>query len=72
MHALIGFISFFAIALIGWAIAEVKGKADNYVENADEKKAMETYLANQKKGGYQEMNIRDVIKNISTKGFSAQ
>ena len=72
MNALIGFLCFFAIALAGWAIAELKGKTDSYADNEDELKAMNTYLENQKKGGYEEMSIRDVVKNISTKGFSAQ
>lgn len=71
MNALLGFICFFAVALIGWAIAELKGKADNYVENTDEQKAMQTFLDNQRKGGYEEMSIHDVVKSISTKGFSA-
>ena len=71
MNALLGFICFFTVALIGWAIAELKGKADNYVENTDEQKAMQTFLDNQRKGGYEEMSIRDVVKSISTKGFSA-
>ena len=52
-------------------IAEVKMKVDNYNLSEDEKAAMTAFLDNQRKGGYEEMNIRDVVKNISTKGFSA-
>jgi len=71
MEALLGFLVFFAVALVGWAIAELKAKADSYVSTECEDKAMQTYLDNQRKGGYEEMGIREVIKNISTKGFSA-
>ena len=71
MEALYGFLAFFAIALIGWAIAELKAKADNYVSTEQEDAAMQAYLDGQKKNGYTEQSIRDVIKSISTKGFSA-
>ncbi len=71
MEALYGFLAFFAIALIGWAIAELKAKADNYVSTEQEDAAMQAYLDGQKKNGYTEQSIRDVIKSIATKGFSA-
>ena len=64
-------MAFFAIALIGWAIAELKAKADNYVSTEQEDAAMQAYLDGQKKNGYTEQSIRDVIKSIATKGFSA-
>ena len=71
MDALVIFLIFFAIAIAGWMIAEVKMKVDNYNLSEDEKAAMTAFLDNQRKGGYEEMNIRDVVKNISTKGFLA-
>lgn len=71
MNALVIFLIFFAISLVGWCIAEIKANNDVYSENDAEKSAMSQFLDNQKKGGYEEMSIRDVIKNISTKGFSS-
>ncbi len=60
---------FFAAALIGWALAEIKGKACKYVEN-EEEKAVDARLAQQlHQDGFHELTIKDVIKNISTKGF---
>ena len=68
-YAIIGFVGFFAIAIIGWAIAEMKAKACTYQKNEEEieaeRKAAELLHTN----GFSEMSIRDVVKNISTKGF---
>lgn len=60
---------FFAAALAGWAIAELKGKACNYELN-EEEQAVNQQLAEQlHKNGFTELSIKDVIKSISTKGF---
>ena len=60
---------FFAAALAGWAIAELKGKACEY-EQEEEEKAVDCQLAEQlHKNGFTELSIKDVIKSISTKGF---
>lgn len=60
---------FFAAALAGWAIAELKGKACNYEQN-EEEQAVNQQLAEQlHKNGFTELSIKDVIKSISTKGF---
>ena len=60
---------FFAVALVGWALAELKGKTCNYEKNDDEK-AVDQQLAEQlHKNGFVELSIKDVIKSISTKGF---
>ena len=68
-YTIIGFVAFFAVAIIGWGIAEMKGKSCVYQmneeEEAAEKKAAE--LLHEK--GFNEMDIHDVVKNISTKGF---
>ena len=60
---------FFAAALVGWAIAELKGKACEYEQN-EEEQAVNQQLAEQlHKNGFTELSIKDVIKSISTKGF---
>ena len=58
--------AFVAVALAGWAVAEAKGKACTYQQDKMEQEALERY---QHAGDYQEMNIGDVIRIISTKGF---
>ncbi|MBR6979541.1 MAG: hypothetical protein IKH88_06880 [Prevotella sp.] len=61
---------FFAAALVGWILAELKGKMCNYVKN-DEEEAVDQQLAEQlHKNGFVELSIKDVIKSISTKGFT--
>ena len=62
---------FFAAAFIGWAIAEMKGKACNYVQNEDEKTVDENLAQQLHENGFHELNIKDVMKSISTKGFDA-
>ena len=70
-YALIGLVALMAIALIGWALAELKAKSCNYEQNQmeiDEDKRLADQLH---KNGFVELGIKDVIKNISTKGFKA-
>ena len=62
---------FFAAALVGWAIAEMKGKACEYVQN-EEEAAVDARLAQKlHEDGFHELTIKDVMKSISTKGFDA-
>ncbi len=68
---IIGFAVFFIVALIGWAIAELKGKTCNYTNNEQEDAVEQAAAEQLHKNGFTEMTIRDVVKNISTKGFSA-
>ena len=69
--AILGIVALIAIALVGWAIAEAKYKAISYERNAEEEasEAQAAQLLHQ--NGYTELSIKDVIKTISTKGFSA-
>ena len=71
MTALLGLVAIVAVALAGWAVAEAKGKACTYTNNADEAAALAHTREAQKQAGYTELGIRDVIKTISTKGFKA-
>lgn len=71
MEALIVFAVIVAVALIGWAIAEIKGKVCAYNNDEAELEAQQRVLDGQKDSGYTEMGISDVVKNISTKGFDA-
>jgi chorismate mutase len=71
MTTIIGIITFIVVALLGWAIAELKPKAFKYQENEEEEAVLEQARQQLEKNGYQEQDIHDVIQNISTKGFKA-
>ena len=69
MNALIGLIVLFAVAIIGWAIAEMKYKAFTRSEKDVEE---EELLENEHRAqGFKEMNIRDIMRNNSTNGYNA-
>lgn len=71
MTVLIGLAVLAVVALIGWMIAEGKEKAFKYHQSEDESAALQNTRDAQKAADYEEMNIKDVIKTISTKGFDA-
>ncbi len=71
MTVLIGLLAFVVLALVGWAIAEGKDKVFSYHNNDEELEALQRTRDAQKQADYGEMNIKDVIRTISTKGFSA-
>jgi len=69
LGTIIALAIFFAAALVGWAIAELKGRSCEYEQN-EEEQAVNQQLADQlHKNGFTELSIKDVIKSISTKGF---
>ncbi len=65
MNALIGLAAFVAAALVGWGIAELKAKTFHYDRNEEEVESEAKSAANITP----ELGIKDVIENISTKGF---
>ena len=71
MTALIFFAAIVAVALIGWAFAELKSKACTYHNDDAELEAQQRVLDSQKANDYTEQDINDVVKSISTKGFDA-
>ena len=68
---IIGFAVFVAAALVGWGIAELKGKSCNYTNNEQEDEVEKAAAEQLHKNGFSEMNIGDIKETISTKGFSA-
>lgn len=69
--ALIGFILFVVIALVGWAIAELKNKAIHFEHSeaeAEGEKEMEEHFMQH--GGH-EQDLKDLLKYNSTKGYNA-
>lgn len=71
MTALEGFISFVVIALVGWAIAEVKYRTISFHHSSQEDAVNEKAAATLKKDGYKENSIRDILKTITFKGYKA-
>ena len=70
MNALIGLIVLFAVAIIGWAIAEMKYKTFTFTRS--EKDVEEELLENEHRAQeFKEMNIRDIMRNNSTNGYNA-
>lgn len=71
MNALIGFILLLVVALIGWGIAALKYNVLPYTKNEDEVEKDKADKAKLAKEGYDEMNIKDVMRIISTDGYQA-
>ena len=71
MNTIIGIIAFVVVALVGWAIAELKGKTMGYNHDELEKEVLNQQRQALEKNGFSELNIKDVIRTISTTGYSA-
>lgn len=71
MTPIIVFIAFIVVALIGWAIAEGKSKAVTFAHSKEETEEAELIEREQREEGFVEKNLRDILKNNSTKGFNA-
>ena len=71
MNALIGFIALIVVALVGWAIAEFKYKAFTFTRSEKDIEEEHELEEHQRANGFKEMNIRDIMRNNSTKGYNA-
>ena len=71
MITIIAIVAFVAIALIGWAIAEAKDKLLAYNHNEQEEAVLERNRKQLEQKGYTELNINDVMRTITTTGYSA-
>ena len=68
---LLGLFLFIAVALIGWGIATLKYRNMPYSLDEEEKQAENNEKELLKKNGYKELNIRDILKMLTYKGYSA-
>ena len=68
---MIGLIALLVIALIAWAIAELKNRSITFThseaEAEGEEEMREAYEAN----GNKELNLKDLLAHNSTKGYKA-
>jgi len=71
MNILIAIVAFVIVALVGWFIAEAKGKYFTYNNNDQEDAVLQQNRCNLEQNGYTELNIKDVIRTIATTGYSA-
>ncbi len=66
---MIGLVALLAIALIAWAIAELKNRSITFThseaEAEGEEEMREAYEAN----GNKELNLKDLLARNSTKGY---
>lgn len=70
MTAVIGLIAIVVVALVGWGVAELKYKDFSYKVNKEEADGVAKELAHHAPTD-EELGIKDVIRTISTKGYSA-
>ena len=71
MNALIGLIVLFAVAIIGWAIAEMKYKTFTFTRSEKDVEEEELLENEHRAQECKEMNIRDIMRNNSTNGYNA-
>ena len=71
MTTIIAIAVFVAVALVGWMIAEGKGKFVSYNNNAQEVEILAQNRRQLEEKGYTELNIGDVMRTIATTGYSA-
>ena len=71
MNALIGLIVLFAVAIIGWAIAEMKYKTFTFTRSEKDVEEEELLENEHREQEFKEMNIRDIMRNNSTNGYNA-
>lgn len=71
MNALIGLIVLFAVAIIGWAIAEMKYKTFTFTRSEKDVEEEELLENEHRTQEFKEMNIRDIMRNNSTNGYNA-
>ena len=68
---MIGLVALLAIALIAWAIAELKNRSITFThseaEAEGEEEMREAYEAN----GDKELNLKDLLARNSTKGYKS-
>ena len=71
MTTIIAIAAFIVVALVGWCIAEAKGKFVTYNNNEQEQAVLDQNYRQLEQNGYNELSIKDVIRTIATTGYSA-
>ena len=71
MNALFGFVALIVVAIIGWAIAELKYKTFTFTRSEKDIEEEEELEEQRRADGFKEMNIRDIMRKNSTNGYNA-
>ena len=71
MTGLYIFIALIAIALLGWAVAELKNRCITFEHSEAEKEEAGLLYNEQKEREFREQNLKDLLEHNSTKGYKA-
>ena len=71
MTGLYIFIALIAIALLGWAVAELKSRSITFEHSEEEREEAELLYNEQKERAFKEQDLKDLLAHNSTKGYDA-
>ena len=71
MKGLYIFIALIAIALLGWAVAELKSRSITFEHSEEEREEAELLYNEQKERDFKEQDLKDLLAHNSTKGYDA-
>ncbi|EFB32969.1 MAG: hypothetical protein HXO02_02835 [Prevotella salivae] len=71
MTGLYIFIALIAIALLGWAVAELKSRSITFEHSEEEREEAELLYNEQKERDFKEQDLKDLLAHNSTKGYDA-
>ena len=71
MTGLYIFIALIAIALLGWAVAELKSRSITFEHSEEEREEAELLYNEQKESDFKEQDLKDLLAHNSTKGYDA-
>lgn len=71
MNAVVGLFALIVVALVGWAIAEIKYKTFTFTRSEKDIEEEEELEEQKRAEGFKEMNIRDIMRKNSTNGYNA-
>lgn len=71
MTGLYIFIALIAIALLGWAVAELNSRSITFEHSEEEREEAELLYNEQKERDFKEQDLKDLLAHNSTKGYDA-
>ena len=71
MTGLYIFIALIAIALLGWAVAELKSRSITFEHSEEEREEAALLYNEPKERDFKEQDLKDLLAHNSTKGYDA-
>ena len=68
---MIGLVALLVIALIAWAIAELKNRSITFTHSEAEAEGEEEMRESYEANGNKELNLKDLLARNSTKGYKS-